>query len=281
MARNYTLPAKKADKHRLYQWSVQDPELEVEFAIEQYKQRTGRSPRVLREDFCGTALVAARWVRSHPKRTAIGLDLDAETLEWAKQHNIKKLGKAAKRVELREQDVRTVTVPKADVVAAMNFSYYLLGTFAELVDYFKLVRESLAPGGIMILDCYGGWESQQTVKERRRVKGPKGTFGYVWEQAAFDPINNRALCHIHFEFKGGKRWKKAFTYDWRLFAPVEVHEALEAAGFVNIQVFWDVEEDEEASDYRPLHRAENSPGWVCYLVADGNAGSFNGNGHAK
>ena len=81
MAKNYTLPRKGADKNLLYQWSVQDAEDAIQFTVEQYEKRRGRPPRILREDFCGTALVACQWVKGHPERRAIGLDLDGATLE--------------------------------------------------------------------------------------------------------------------------------------------------------------------------------------------------------
>ena len=61
MSKNYTLSCKGADKHLLYQWSVQDGDDEVAFSVEQYEKRRGRPPKILREDFCGTALAASCW----------------------------------------------------------------------------------------------------------------------------------------------------------------------------------------------------------------------------
>jgi SAM-dependent methyltransferase len=271
--KKYTLRRKQADKHLLYQWAVQDPDHEIEFAVQQYRKRRGRRPKVLREDFCGTALVASKWVKSHPKRRAIGLDLDGETLQWAREHNLKPLGKEArKRVDLRQRDVRTVTSPKADIIQAYNFSYSLLHPGAELVKYFRAVRRSLAPGGIFLLDSYGGWESQQPHRDRKSVESPLGTFGFVWEQTEFNVIDNRGQFRIHFEFAHGKRWKNAFSYDFRMYSLAELQDALSAAGFTNIQVLWDVEEDDDADcDYRPATHAENCPSWVAYVIADAEA----------
>lgn len=271
---NYTLSKKGADKHLLYQYSVQNADLEVEFAEEQYRRRRGRSPKILREDFCGTALVAARWVQSHPQRQAIGLDLDGDTLDWGRRHNLKPLGRDRHRVDLRQCDVRTVTEPKADVVLAFNFSYFLVHPLSELTRYFRSVRRSLAPDGVFLLDCYGGWDHQKVRKDRRTVESPGGTFGFVWEHAEFNPIDSRERCHIHFEFKNGKRWKKAFSYDFRLYSLAEVNDALSTAGFSNIEVLWDFEEDEELeSDYRPATRAENCPCWIACIVADAGPGN--------
>ena len=270
MAQKFTLAQKHADKHLLYQLAVQDPAFEVEFTLKEYKKRRGRRPQLLREDFCGTAAIACEWVRTHRSLHAIALDLDQETLAWARAHNVKALGKAAARLELRCQDVRSVTTPKADVIQAFNFSTYLFYPQPELVRYLKCVRRSLAPGGIVVVDGYGGWESQQVMKERRMIESPRGTFGLIWHQAAFNPITNRALCYIHFEFKNGKTMKRAFTYDWRMYSPVEMCDALEAAGFHNIEVYWDFDDSERRSDFRPATRlkVENCPGWIFYVIAD-------------
>ena len=52
--RTYT--AKTADRHELYQLSVQAPETEVEFMTRTFRKLYGRKPLEMREDFCGTAL---------------------------------------------------------------------------------------------------------------------------------------------------------------------------------------------------------------------------------
>ena len=44
-------------------------------------------PEHLREDFCGTALISATWCRGDCRRTAIGLDIDRQALEWGLDHN--------------------------------------------------------------------------------------------------------------------------------------------------------------------------------------------------
>jgi len=258
-----------ADRHLLYQWSVQTPKDEVAFMERAYRRRRGRKPLLLREDFCGTAYTACHWVESHPRRRALALDLDPATLEWAREHNVPPLGQAADRLDLRRSDVRRVTRPLADVACALNFSYYLFDTLAALTAYLRKVRRSLAPGGIIVLDTYGGWESQQVKEEPRKVKSPGGTFSYIWEQAEFNPIDNRTLCHIHFQFAGGTIWRRAFSYHWRLYSPAEVRDALLAAGFRHVEVYWDHEPDtEKKEDYRVTRRAENTPGWLCYVVAD-------------
>ncbi len=263
-----TLPRKFADRHLLYQWSVQAPEYEVAFIDRVFTEKHGRAPLSMREDFCGTAYLSSAWVASHPERTALGLDLDEETLDWGRQHNVAALGGDAGRVTLRLEDVRTVTKPGLDVVCAFNFSYFLLHPVDELVGYFRKVRESLAPGGMLFLDCYGGWEAQQVVMEPRLVEADEGTFTYTWHQAEYNPIDNVTRCHIHFEVAGGHKIKKAFTYIWRLYTPAEITDALRAAGFAKTTVYWDISEDEDEDIYEIRQMAENQPGWLAYVVGE-------------
>lgn len=52
----------------------------------------GRVPLHLREDFCGTALISAEWLRSDSRRTAVGVDLDIEALTWGLQNNVQNVG---------------------------------------------------------------------------------------------------------------------------------------------------------------------------------------------
>jgi hypothetical protein len=48
---------------------------------------TRQVPEHLREDFCGTALISATWCRGDVRRTAIGLDIDRQALQWGLTHN--------------------------------------------------------------------------------------------------------------------------------------------------------------------------------------------------
>ena len=55
--------ADKADKHELYEQSVQNVENEVEFLQATFKSLSGRTGYLFREDFCGTAAASCQWVR--------------------------------------------------------------------------------------------------------------------------------------------------------------------------------------------------------------------------
>jgi len=258
-----------ADKYFLYQWSVQEPDNEVELLEKEFRRRRGKVPLLLREDFCSTAFFASHWVKSHPRRRAIGLDLDPEPLRWARRHTFPLLGDDVSRLQLLRRDVRSVTRPPVEVVCALNFSYYLFNRMDELTSYFIQVRQSLVRGGLFLLDCYGGWESQKIKVEPRVVFTPRGRFTYIWEQAAYNPIDNMTLCHIHFRFGEGKQMERAFSYHWRLYTPAEVRDALQWAGFRDIRVFWDFEESlKKPSRYRAAKRARNQPGWIAYVMAE-------------
>ena len=84
--------AGRADRHYLYQESVQDTEAEIDFVQETWAQLRGRPAELLREDFCGTANTACEWVRRDPQHYSIGVDLDAEVLEWGRLNNLEQLG---------------------------------------------------------------------------------------------------------------------------------------------------------------------------------------------
>ena len=254
------------DRHKLYEMSVQSPEENIKFSDRMYKKRNGRHPKRLKEDFCGTAFMSAAWVRQRPNNEAWGVDLDRPTMEWGEAHNIRPLGEPASRVTLICDDVRAIMNPKVDVVAALNFSYFIFKKPDELRDYFRRARASLSPGGILVLDIFGGWESQMNVTDTTRYRG----FTYVWEQDRCDPVTNEVRFHIHFRFHGGGGIRKAFTYDWRLWSVPEVREALEGAGFEGSQVYWegvDSDTDEGNGVFRPVNRAENCPGWNAFIVA--------------
>jgi len=256
--------ARTADRHELYQLSVQAADYEVSFLNRVYRAAYKARPLTMREDFCGTALLSAAWAASHPERTATGVDIHRPTLEWGRKRNVEPLGDAAERVTLTLGDVRTPRRGKFQIVNALNFSYWIFETRAGLRDYFKVVRRSLAKDGLFLCDAYGGWESHQPMLEPRRI--PAG-FTYVWDQNSFDPITAHVVNHIHFEFKDGTKLEQAFTYEWRFWTLPEIRELLLEAGFGRVLVYWDKAKSETDESYRPATRADNQPGWLAYIVA--------------
>ena len=265
-ARARTL-ASRADRYDLYQRAVQEPEADFRLIERVFRRRYGRPPRTFREDFCGTALIACRWVARHPENRAFAIDLDPAPLAWGRAHNLTALApEQAARVKLIEGDVRDVGHAKVDVTAALNFSYYLFQRRDELRQYLRCARATLLPEGMLLLDAYGGADAQRTLRERRRF----GSVHYVWDQRVFDPITHRVVNDIDFEFKDGSRLRRAFTYDWRLWSIPEIRELLAEAGFAGSEVYWEGTDSVSGRGndvFTRRERAPDDPAWIAYVVA--------------
>ena len=261
--------AARADRHVLYQESVQAVDAEIDFISDTYNSLRGRSPSVIREDFCGTANSACEFVRRRATNRAIGVDLDQPTLDWGRAHNLAKLRpEARRRVTLLRDNVLSVRCEPVDAVLAMNFSYYCFTDRATMRRYFEHVRESLAPGGLFFLDAYGGYDAFRVLKEPRKLPGG---VTYIWDQADYDPISGVAECHIDFKFRDGSHMKKAFSYRWRVWTLPEIREILNDAGFSSTKVYWegwDESGTEGNGEFKPVKRGDPDPGWVVYIVAE-------------
>jgi hypothetical protein len=256
--------ARTADRHLLYQESVQDAESEAGFLARTFQKITGRAAGSLREDFCGTALLCAEWVKKRD-RTAVGIDLDPKVLAWGTEHNLGPIGEPGNRVELLRQDVRERVQGTFDVTVALNFSYFVFRTREAMRGYFTSVRRSMVKDGLFFIDLYGGYESWRPMEESRRMKG----YSYVWDQSEVDPIENSVTNHIHFEFRDGTKIRNAFTYEWRLWTIPELRELLGEAGFSTATVYWEDGDDRGAGTgrFRPRQRADQEAAFVAYIVA--------------
>ena len=261
--------AARADRHACYQKAVQAPEAEIDFVDETFADLRGRKASLIREDFCGTGHSACEWVRRRKTNRAIGLDIDQPTLDWGVEHNVGALPAAAReRIDLRHADVMDASVEPVDAVLAMNFSYFLFKTRAELLAYFKNVRRGLVDGGLFFLDCYGGSEAHTECKERRKIDKE---YTYIWEQHKFDPISHEMVCFIHFHFADGSKMNKAFEYSWRLWSLPEIRDMLDEAGFRKTTVYWEGEDedsDEGNGEFEPASEGTADPAWICYVVAE-------------
>lgn len=264
--------ASRADRHFLYQHSVQDVESEIDFIEETWAELRQRPAIVLREDFCGTANTSCEWVRRDDDHQAIAVDLDEEVLEWGKQNNLMQLDdEQQQRIEMVLDDVLEVRPGLADIILAMNFSYYLFLSRKGLREYFENALDGLVSDGILFLDAYGGYEAPMVLNEPRECTDENGqAFTYIWDQAEFNPINSCMTCHIHFEFPDGSRKDKAFSYHWRLWTLPEIREILYEAGFSRVDIYWegtDTVNNEGNGIYLPQETGDADPGWVCYIVA--------------
>jgi hypothetical protein len=269
--------AATADRHELYELSVQDPPSEVEFITRSYRKLRGRKPLSIREDFCGTAVFSLAWVESDPRRTAIGVDLDRATLDWGLRERIEPAGpEVASRITLRNANVLDPCPPLVDVAVGFNFSYWCFETREGLRRYFEAARAGLVAGGILYLDAYGGTEVAMPDINEREVVDDDGIindgepFTYAWEQLDYDPLTGHMNCAIHFAFEDGSRIDRAFSYSWRVWNLPELRELLIEAGFTKVR-FWAESEDQDGEGtgvYEETETLDNEGVWWVYISAE-------------
>ncbi len=265
------------DRHILYEASVQAVDVDIALIQKIFRARNQRAPLRLREDFCGTALMACEWIRGHAEREAWGVDLDAPTLGWARAHRLPTLGEHAGRLTLLRENVLAADTPPVDVVAALNFSFMIFRERALLKEYFARVHASLAPGGLFLLDLFGGPHAQNVQTETKKIPAGRDAAGhaypaftYVWEQAAFNAIDQAILCHIHFKGRAFGELRKAFTYAWRLWTITELKDILRECGFRTADAYlegWDDRAGESDGKLRPRKRYTGMDSWIAYLAA--------------
>ena len=265
------------DLHWLYEASVQNVDTDLDFARRVYSKHWKRKPLSVREDFCGTAKLACRWVQRNKKHQAWGIDFHQPTLDWGMKYNLSELlDEQKKRVHLICGDVLDAKTAKVDMALALNFSFCVFKQREMLRNYFKAVKKSLNPEGVFVMDIYGGTESvmakNDDVREIPGFTTPDGMkisdFNYIWEQAKYNPINHHTTCHIHFKVPGFGNINKAFTYDWRLWTLPEIQEILIESGFSKAEVYLHDFDDDGDSDetFRLRKTYENTQGWIAYVV---------------
>lgn len=255
------------DKYDLYSQSVQAPDSDVGFFLDTYKElRGGRVPHILREDFCGTFSICCEWVKLDPQNVAHGLDLDPEPIDYGKKRYLKALTpEEQRRVRIQLKNVLDRDVPKSDIIAAQNFSYCIFHKREELRAYLENAFFSLNNGGIMLMDIFGGSQTQGPIEDCTEDKD----FNYYWDQHSFDPISHRAKFSIHFSLKGGKKYRDCFTYDWRLWTIPEIREMMEEVGFRKTHVYWEGSQGEEGNGiFTRQEVGEDCESWIAYVVGE-------------
>lgn len=258
--------AQKADRHVLYEKAVQNVGAEIDFVDSTFTSLRRRRARILREDFCGTANTSCEWVRRRPDNVAWGVDIDPTVLDWGRRNKLSRLTPAQRRrLHQVNGNVLTADTGPADIVLAMNFSYWIFRDRSSMKKYFRRAYRGLVDDGIFFLDAFGGYEASREMEESTEYRG----FTYVWDQAAFDPITGHITCHIHFRFKDRSKIKNAFTYEWRLWTLPELQEMLEETGF-RPTVYWEGTDKHGEGNgiFKPATRGEADAGWIAYIVAE-------------
>jgi len=270
-------PAEGPDKHTLYEASVQAVDIDLTLFTRIFEERNGHPMKRLREDFCGTAQLAAEWARQGTDHESWGVDFDKQTLDWALTHRMAPLGDASARVHLLHGNVLEVEAPEVDLACALNFSYSVFKERRVILEYFTRVYHQLADDGIFVIDCWGGPTTMQIVVDKRNVAASKDIhnnhvpgFKYLWDQSYFNFIDNHIITHIHFRLKDGTKYRKAFTYDWRLWGLPELQDILSDAGFAETECWfdgWDEEEDDADGHYERVKEYTEMDSWVGYIAA--------------
>ncbi|MEM1355116.1 MAG: hypothetical protein AAGH88_09550 [Planctomycetota bacterium] len=265
-------PAPPPNPLDLYRLAVQHPLAEVDFIEKAWGHYRGAEsePVLLREDFAGTAAVAAAWVQSgrgaEPTRRAFAVELDPVTATWA-QDTWCELGPD---LQIYISDVIEMHTAPADVTVALNFSVLIYHDQAALLGYLRHARAMLDERGLLILDLFGGSGSRVAQARRiqtRRIVPDEGAFDpfdYAWEQREYDPMTEKIDCRIHFTLADGMELNDVFVYDWRLWRPEAVIELARQAGFQQAELWADT--PDQPGRYVPLARDPVAEDWVGYLV---------------
>jgi len=258
----------------LYEQAVQHPVAEATLLAKLARSaRRGEPAERFREDFAGTAAIAAAWVRLAPEHQALGVERHGPTHRWSVRRHAELLEDRPGDLLLVEADVHAVASPKVDLVAALNFSVMELHDHAALVGYLRHARRSLRPGGVVVVDLFGGPGAMRASTQRREVEvdeaGPVERFGYRWVQHGWEAATGRVRCWIDFDLPGGAERRRAFRYDWRLWSPADVVEAMRAAGLGEATI-WSDRYDARAgvSDgrYRPARQVGVREDFLAYVV---------------
>lgn len=266
------IPAKKVklsrdEKYRLYLGSVQNPEADIQFINKEYKAIFGKTPKSLREDFCGTGLLACEWVQQDKTRTAFGIDLDMEPLSYGVVNHYSELTEEEQsRMKYINGNVMSAYDFKTDVVVAFNFSYYLFKKRSELLQYFTSVRKHMKKDSLFLIDMFGGTETRQELEES--VKHKNHT--YYWDCSSYNPLTSECMYYIHFKtHSDGIKHEKVFKYDWRMWDAQELRDIMTDAGFSKTVIYWEgVDKDGTGNGkFKAATKAENCESWVTYICA--------------
>jgi hypothetical protein len=119
--------AANADRHELYQASVQNVEAEIDFVDETFRALRGREAVCFGKTSAGPATRRASGSAAGPRTVAFGLDIDDRDARVGPgAHGGARSSRAAGRVSLLERNVLSAgRRGRHGRVLAMNFSYWL------------------------------------------------------------------------------------------------------------------------------------------------------------
>ncbi len=258
---------KKFDKYWYYRHSVQSPEQDVRFIENCYRTLCKKRPFVFREDFAFTFALCCAWVKLSHTHKAIAIDRDKKPLSYSKKHYLPLLKpKEQQRVSVINSNVLKKNLPRADIIAALNFSYFVFKKREEMKKYFTHCRKALNKKGLLVLDCFGGSQCFQANEDKEVYNG----FNYYWDQVSFDPISHHSLFRIHYKRRGENKRYNVFTYDWRLWTIPELKDILQEVGFRKTHIYWEGSKKDGSGNgrFKIVKKGEECEAWVAYIMAE-------------
>jgi SAM-dependent methyltransferase len=254
------------DKYDLYSRAVQSADVDVVLFRRVYRELRKKDAKVMREDFCGTFQLSKEWVKLNPSFVAHGIDLDPEPIIYGRKSMEKLTEAQRKRLFIHEKNVLERSLPVADLIVAMNFSYFIFKTREVMKKYFANAYRTLKPNGVFLVDVFGGAGCFDENEEVTNFK----KFKYFWHQTGFDPISNKALFHIHFKQQKAKKAERVFTYDWRMWSIPELRDIMDEVGFKNTHVYWEGTNKKGGGDgeFRRRTKGESCDSWIAYIAAE-------------
>lgn len=257
----------REEKYKLYEASVQNPAADIHFINKEYKKMMKRAPLTLREDFCGTGIMACEWVKQSFQHKAFGIDLDMEPITFGVDHHYLPMTEEQQsRMKYIRGNVLENYEMQTDVIVAFNFSYFLFKKRNDLLAYFKQVRKHMGKETVFFLDLFGGTDTRKELIESNKHK----SHTYFWECESYNPLTAECMYYIHFLKHDTKvKYEKVFKYDWRMWDAREVQDILLDAGFSEIQIYWEGEDENGEGDgnFKATTKADNCESWVTYIAA--------------
>ncbi|KAL2894220.1 Xin actin-binding repeat-containing protein 2 [Bienertia sinuspersici] len=179
---------------------------------------------------------ATEWLRTDPRRSAIGVDLDLEALNWCMENNVNKLLEASLvKSSHPENLMENVTIQENEDSAQKIPVENSLGSAAS-VSGGNLKKDFSFPGRDIV--CAFNYNCCCLQKRKELVAYSKHAFdalsrkGYTWEQAEFDAIQRMTRISLHYQLhKPQKKIRNAFSYNWRLWSLPEIRDYLEETGY--------------------------------------------------
>ena len=251
-------------KYQLYEKSVQSCPDDINFINSEFERLRQRRPLRLEENFSGTSALSCQWVSQSSHHSAIAIDLDPEPLQYGEKYHYGSLTpKQKSHITFLQKNVLDEHNFKVDVSTAFNFSYFIIKKRVQLLQYFKRVRNSLVEDGIFFVDLFGGSESCQPLEEETEHE----KHSYYWDCDFYNPLRNEVEYHIHFK-TNNKKYTKVFSYDWRMWTPMEIIELMEEAGFSRVLSWWEGEGEDGEGDgnFAVSSREEQCDSWVAYIA---------------